>query len=313
MEKDAKIYVAGHRGLAGSAIVRALKREGYSNLVTRTHVELDLRDQHATQDFFTQERPEYVFIAAAKVGGLKANNTYRADFIYDNLQIQNNLFQNAHEHNVRKLLYLGSNCMYPKACPQPMKEEHLFTGPLEPTNQPFAVAKIAGAEMCHAYTLQHKRNFIACIPASLYGPGDNYNMVHSHIIPTLIKRCHDAKIHGERAVTLEGGEDRRREMIYVDDMADACLFLMKSYDNPQPINIGVGEDYAIRELAESVANTVGFAGKILFDTLKPSGMRQKLLDSSRIHALGWRAKTPLSQGLKSAYDAYLTLRESSYG
>ncbi len=305
MEKNAKIYVAGHRGLAGSALVRALRKDGCLYIITRASSELDLRDQRATEDFFLAEKPEYVFDAAAKVGGLYANNTYRAEFIYDNLQIQTNLIHASWKSGVKKLLFLGSNCIYPKECPQPMKEEHLWTGPLEPTNQPFAVAKLAGIEMCQAYRSQHGAHFISVIPASLYGPHDNYDPVHAHIVPTLIRKCHEAKILGEKEVNMGGSEHRRREMIYVDDMADACLFLMEHYDSPEVINVGTGTDHSVRELSDLVKGVVGFDGDVVFDTSKPTGMLLKRLDSSKIHALGWHPKNEIRGGLREAYHWFL--------
>ncbi|MDP3881859.1 MAG: GDP-L-fucose synthase [Nanoarchaeota archaeon] len=305
MEKDTKIYVAGHTGLAGSAIVRELQRQGFTNLVLRTHSQLDLRDQKATREFFEQERPEYVFDAAAKVGGLQANNTLRAEFIYDNLQIQANLIHSAWETGVRKLLFLGTNCMYPRECPQPMKEEFLFTGILEPTNQPYAVAKLAGLEMCNAYNRQFGANFICTIPASLYGPNDNYSIASSHMIPKLIRRCHEAKFSGKGEITLEGSMNRMREMLYADDMARGCLFLMDNYNSSDPINMGAGIDYPIANLAEAVKNAVGFEGIIKFDPSHPDGMPRKFLDSSKISALGWKPQVSLESGLNLAYREFL--------
>lgn len=305
MEKKSRIYVAGHPGLAGSAIVRELQRHGYSNLILKTHNELDLRDQKATCEFFKQERPEYVVDAAAKVGGLQANNTLRAEFIYDNLQIQTNLIHFAWQYGVKKFIFLGTNCMYPKECSQPMKEEFLLTGPLESTNQPYAMAKLAGMEMCDAYSRQYGMNFITVIPASLYGPNDNYSISSSHMIPKLIRRCHEAKIKYEDEVTLEGSTNRWREMLYVDDMANACVFLMDKYDNSCPINIGCGTDYSITELANMVKEAVGFRGNITFDPTHPDGMRKKLLDSTKINLLGWQPKISLEEGLRRSYREFL--------
>ena len=262
MEKNSKIFVAGHRGLAGSAICRALARRGHTNLVARTSTELDLRDQGAVRDFMEGEKPEYVFVAAARVGGLHANNIRRAEFIYDNLAIQNNVIHFAWKNGVKKLLFLGTNCMYPRECSQPMKEEFLFTGVLEPTNQPYAVAKLAGMEMCNAYNRQYDANFICAIPASLYGPNDDYSSASSHMIPKLIRRCHQAKLMGEERVVLEGSTNRMREMLYADDMAEGCLFLMENYNSPVPINVGAGVDHSIFDLAEAVRNAVGFRGRI---------------------------------------------------
>src|SRR3989344_5825138 len=305
MKKDAKIYVAGHKGLVGSAIVRELLKQRYTNLVLRTHAELDLKDQKATREFFEQERPEYVFDAAAKVGGLQANNTRRAEFIYDNLQIQNNLIHYSWISGVKKLLFLGTNCMYPKACPQPMKEESLFKGGLEPTNQPYAIAKLAGMEMCNAYSRQYGANFICTIPASLYGPNDNYSLSSSHMIPKLIIRCHQAKIEGKSRVVLEGSTNRMREMLYAYDMARGCLFLMNDYNDCNPINMGFGRDYPIADLAEAVKKAVGFRGDVQFDSSYPDGMPRKYLDSTKINALGWSPKVSLEEGLDMAYKEFL--------
>ncbi len=305
MEKNAKIYIAGHRGLAGSAITRALRRQGYENLLLKSSSELDLRDQQATESFFSREKPKYVFDAAAKVGGLQANSTYRADFMYDNIQIQNNLVHSSWKHGVQKFLFLGSNCIYPKDCPQPMKEEHLWTGLLEPTNQPYAVAKLAGIEMCQAYSFQHGADFISVIPASIYGPQDNYDLTHAHIIPTLITKCHEAKVRGEEEVKIPGSADRRREMLYADDMADACFFLMQHYDSSEVINIGTNKDHTVRELANLVKDVVGFEGEVLFETGKPTGMLLKFLDSKKITDLGWKAPTDIREGLEKAYQWFL--------
>ncbi|HLC53559.1 MAG TPA: GDP-L-fucose synthase [Candidatus Nanoarchaeia archaeon] len=305
MEKSAKIYVAGHRGLAGSAIVRELQRQGHTNLVLMEHARLDLRDQKATKEFFIREKPEYVFDAAATVGGLQANNTRRAEFIYNNIQIQTNLIHLAWENGVKKLLFLGTNCMYPRDCSQPMKEEFLFNGILEPTNQPYAVAKLAGMEMCNAYSRQFGANFICTIPASLYGPNDNYSLSSSHMIPKLIIRCHQAKIEGKSRVVLEGSTNRMREMLYADDMARGCLFLMNDYNDCNPINMGFGRDYPIADLAEAVKKAVGFRGDVQFDSSYPDGMPRKYLDSAKINALGWSPKVSLEEGLDMAYKEFL--------
>ncbi len=307
MDKNSKIYVAGHTGLAGSAIVRELKRQGYNNLLLRTHSELDLKNQKSTQEFFKREKPEYVFDAAARVGGLYANKTLRAEFIYDNLQIQNNLINSSWENGVKKFLFLGTNCMYPKQCLQPMKEEFLFSGLLEPTNQPYAIAKLAGMEMCKAYNSQFGTNFICTIPASLYGPGDNYGGFNSHIIPTLIMKCHDAKINKKNEINLSGSKDRMREMLYVDDLANGCLFLMKNYNDSNPINMGTGIDYSVAVLANSVKNEVGFKGNINFDQSHSEGMYRKFLDSSKINALGWKSKINFEEGLNLTYKDFLKI------
>ncbi len=301
MEQSAKIYVAGHLGLAGSAIVRELQRQGYYNLLLMTKKEIDLRDQRATEALFEREKPVYVFNAAARVGSIYANNTYRAEFIYDNLQIQSNIIHAAWKNNVKKMIFLGSNCAYPCACPQPMKEEYLLTGSLEPTNQPFAVAKIAGIEMCNAYNQQYGTDFIPVIPASLFGPNDNYDTINSHFIPSLIRRCHQAKIRTESSITLFGSGKPRREIIYADDMANACVFIMNRYNTRELINVGTGKDYTVRELAEKVKNIVGFSGEIIPDTSKPDGMAQKLLDTTKINALGWEQRVSLEEGLNKSY------------
>ena len=305
MDKESKIFVAGHRGLVGSAILRKLQAEGYTNLVTRTRAELDLRDQAAVNRFFEEERPEYVFLAAAKVGGILANSTYPADFIRDNLQIQTNVIDAAYRHGVKKLLFLGSSCIYPKYAPQPMKEEHLLTGPLEPTNEWYAVAKIAGIKMAQAYRRQYGFNAISLMPTNLYGPGDNFDLETSHVIPALIRKFHEAKVEGKPHVVVWGTGKPRREFLHVDDLADAALFLMKNYDSEEIINVGVGEDVSIRELAELIQDVVGFEGEIVFDTTKPDGTPRKLLDVSRLQALGWKARIPLREGLASTYRWYV--------
>jgi len=313
MEKTSKIYVAGHRGLVGSAIVRKLQAEGYNNLVLRTHTELDLLNQQAVIDFFAKEKPEYVFLAAAKVGGILANNTYPADFIYQNLQIQNNIIHQSYLNGVKKLLFLGSSCIYPRECPQPMKEEYLLTGLLEPTNEPYALAKIAGIKMCQSYNRQYGTNFIAVMPTNLYGEGDNFDLQNSHVLPALIRKFHEAKIKGEKEVVAWGTGSPRREFLYVDDMADGCLFLMNNF-NPSKeqneqgdifFNLGTGTDVAIKELTEIVKQVVGFKGEIVWDTTKPDGTPQKLQDINKMQALGWQAKINLIEGIKKTYDWYV--------
>ena len=305
MNKESKIFVAGHRGLVGSAILRKLQGEGYTNLVTRTRAELDLRDQAAVNRFFEEEHPEYVFLAAAKVGGILANSTYPADFIRDNLQIQTNVIDAAYRSGVKKLLFLGSSCIYPKFAPQPMKEEHLLTGPLEPTNEWYAVAKIAGIKMAQAYRRQYGFNAISLMPTNLYGPGDNFDLETSHVIPALIRKFHEAKVERKTHVVVWGTGKPRREFLHVDDLADAALFLMQNYDGEEIINVGVGEDVSIRELAELIRDVVGYEGEIVFDTTKPDGTPRKLLDVSRLHALGWRARISLREGLEQTYRWYL--------
>lgn len=315
MEKAAKIYVAGHRGLVGSAIVRSLKKSGYSNLLHRTHAELDLTDQHAVRDFFEAEKPEYVFLAAAKVGGILANSIYPADFIYQNLAVQTNVIHESWRQGVKRLLFLGSSCIYPRDCPQPIKEEYLLTGSLESTNRPYALAKIAGIEMCHAYNRQYGTKFMAAMPTNLYGPNDNYDLNNSHVLPALIRKMHEAKQRGDKEVIVWGTGTPKREFLYSDDMADACLYLLKQsesglYDlfndeHPPLINIGCGEDLTIRELAEIIAATVGYRGKLVFDSTKPDGTMRKLMDVSRMKDLGWTATTSLRSGINSAYQSYL--------
>ncbi|NCO11754.1 GDP-fucose synthetase [Candidatus Pacearchaeota archaeon CG_4_9_14_0_2_um_filter_39_13] len=306
MKEDEKVYVAGHTGLVGSAIVRALKERGFRNLALVPHGQIDLCDQRATKDFFASEKPDYVFFAAGRVGGLQANNTRRAEFITDNIQMQTNVLVSAWKTGVKKLLYLGSNCAYPKECEQPMNEEALFTGRLEPTNQPFAVAKLAGIEMCNAFSRQYGARFISVIPASLFGPRDNYGLVNSHIVPTLIRRCHEAKKEDLESISISGSRERRRELLYVDDLAQACLFLMDTYESPDPINVGTGRDYSVGEIAEVVRQTVGYKGRVFFDITKPSGMMRKLLDSSKIKGLGWQPRVSLEEGMVLAYEGFLS-------
>lgn len=301
MQKSSKVYVAGHTGLVGSAIMRKLKTEGYGNIVAMSHSELDLEDRHAGEKFFEKERPEYIFAAAAKVGGIHANNTYGAEFLYRNLQIQNNLIHFSWKYGAKKLLFLASNCVYPKESAQPLKEEYLLTGPLEPTNEPYAIAKIAGIKMCESYNRQYGTNFISAIPANLYGPNDNYDHMNSHLVAAFITKFHNAVVKKEKKVELWGTGSPMREIIYVDDLADACLFLMNSYDSSQPINVGTGKDFSVREIAGMVSEVTGFKGDVTFDSSKPDGMYRKLLDVSKIHKLGWRHRTELNQGLELAY------------
>lgn len=317
MDKRAKIYVAGHRGLVGSAIVRNLRANGYGNLLLRTHAELDLTDQHATETFFAAEKPEYVFLAAAKVGGILANNTYPAEFIRDNLAIQTNVIEAAHRSGARRLLFLGSSCIYPRDCPQPIKEEYLLTGPLEPTNRPYALAKIAGIEMCWSYNRQYGTKYLSVMPTNLYGPGDNYDLNGSHVIPALIRKFHEAKVGGVGEVVVWGTGTPRREFLYSDDMAAACAYLMTqndaefddllaSFGDRAPlINIGTGEDMTIAELAQAIAEVVGYDGKLVFDTSKPDGTMRKLLDVSFMRQMGWIATTDLKTGISRAYDSFL--------
>jgi len=304
MLRDAKkIYVAGHRGMVGSAIVRKLQVAGYQNLLMRTHAELDLLDQAAVQRFMLAERPDHVVVAAAKVGGILANNTQRADFIYQNLMIEANLIHAAHLADVQRLMFLGSSCIYPRDCPQPIKEEYLLTGPLEPTNEPYAIAKIAGIKLCEAYRAQHGRQYISVMPTNLYGINDNYDLASSHVLPALLRKAHEAKLRGDAEFVVWGSGTPRREFLYADDLAEACVFLMESgYDGPL-LNLGTGEDISIKALAETVMAVVGFQGRLRFDASKPDGTPRKLLDVSRLHALGWRAKTPLAQGIRLAYEA----------
>ncbi|MBL7218429.1 MAG: GDP-L-fucose synthase [Desulfobacteraceae bacterium] len=305
MKKDSKIYVAGHRGLVGSAIVRKLKDSGYENLVFRTYEELDLERQARVEAFFDQERPEYVFLAAAKVGGILANSQFPAEFIYSNLVIQTNIIHASYLYEAKKLLFLGSSCIYPKHCPQPMKEEHLLSGYLEPSNEPYAVAKIAGIKMCQSYNRQYGTRFISVMPTNLYGPGDNFDLKTSHVLPALIRKFHEAKIGGDKSVEVWGTGKPRREFLYVDDLADACLYLMNNYDENDIVNVGVGKDQSIWELAEMVGKVVGFKGDLRFDHTKPDGTPLKLLDVSKLTALGWHADTPLEEGIRRAYQWYL--------
>lgn len=304
MEKNSKIFVAGHRGLVGSSIVRELTRKGYTNLITRTHAELELMDAEAVRDFFEKEKPEYVFLAAARVGGILANNTYPADFIRENLIVQTNVIHQSHASGVKKLLFLGSSCIYPKMAPQPIKEEYLMTGPLEETNSAYAIAKIAGIEMCNAYRRQYGSNFISVMPTNLYGPNDNFDLERAHVLPALLRRFHEAKVSNAPSVTVWGSGSPKREFLHVDDMGSACVFLMETYNDPSIINIGTGEDVSIKELAELVKSTVGFKGELVWDTSKPDGTPRKLLDVSKIHSLGWKHAIQLPEGLVQTYDWY---------
>lgn len=315
MKKTDKIYVAGHRGLVGSALMRQLKAQGYKNLVTHTHAELDLTDQHEVRDFFAAEKPKFVFLAAAKVGGILANNLYPAEFIHQNLVIQSNVIHESWRSGVQRLLFLGSSCIFPRECSQPIKEDYLLSGPLEPTNRPYAVAKIAGIEMCWSYNRQYGTNYLAVMPTNLYGPNDNYDLDNSHVIPALIRKMYEAKENDEKEVIVWGSGNPRREFLYSDDLADACVYLMNLpnghfseilSDNVKPplVNIGYGQDQTIRELAERVAEVVGFKGKLVFDESKPDGIPQKLLDLSRMGDLGWQAKTKLEEGLSLSYENF---------
>jgi GDP-L-fucose synthase len=325
MNLESCIYVAGHRGLVGSAIVRNLEAKGYTHILKRTHAELDLTDAAATDAFFAEHKPEYVFLAAAKVGGIVANNSYPAEFIRDNLVIQANVIHSAWKHGVTRLMFLGSSCIYPKMAPQPMREDCLLTGPLEPTNRPYALAKIAGIEMCWSYNRQYGTKYLAVMPTNLYGPGDNYHPENSHVIPALLRKFHEAKQRGDRTVTIWGTGTPRREFLYSDDMADACVFLMNLPDDrytsllgsdesvsgrfePPLVNVGVGEDVTIKELAELVGEVVGFDGELVFDTTKPDGTPRKLMDVSRLNAMGWVAPTQLSAGLAIAYSDFIAMQ-----
>ena len=306
MEKDSKIYVAGHRGLVGSAIVRNLNKKGFNNIITRTHSELDLTNQEAVRRFFEEEKPEYVFLAAAKVGGINANNTYPADFIYENLAMEVNVVKAAHDFKVKKLLFLGSTCIYPKMAPQPIKEEYLLTGPLETTNEAYAIAKIAGLEMCKFFKRQYGDNFISCMPTNLYGPNDNYDLKNSHVLPALIRKFHEAKVNNSATVEIWGTGTPLREFLYVDDMADACVFLMENYDGEQHVNIGTGEEVTIKELAETVKEVIGFKGELVFNSDMPDGTPRKLTTVEKLNSLGWKASVGLAEGIKLAYEDFLS-------
>lgn len=303
MEKTAKIYIAGHRGLVGSGLVRRLQADGYENLILRTSRELDLTKQAEVEKFFEAERPEYVFLAAARVGGILANNTYRADFIYQNLMIQSSVVHASYKSGVKKLLFLGSSCIYPRLCPQPMKEEYLLTGPLEPTNEPYAIAKIAGIRMCQAYNSQYGTNYISLMPTNLYGINDNFDLETSHVLPAMVRKFHEARVNGV-PVRLWGTGAAMREFLNVDDLADAALFLMKAYDSSEIINVGTGTESTIKELAELIRGIVGFAGEVIWDSSKPDGTPRKILDCSRLAALGWTPKISLEQGIRRTYAWY---------
>jgi GDP-L-fucose synthase len=308
MKPDSKIYVAGHRGLVGSAIVRRLQAGGYENILLRTHAELDLIDQRAVKEFFRMERPEYIFIAAAKVGGIYANNTYPADFIYQNLMIESNIIDASYREGAKKLMFLGSSCIYPKYAPQPMKEEYLLTGALEPTNEPYSIAKITGIKMCASYNRQYETNFISVMPTNLYGPGDNYDQKNSHALPALIRRMHEAKMQNAKDAVVWGSGTPKREFLYSDDMADACVFLMEkcnASDIGEFVNIGTGKEITIRELSKLIAEIIGFRGNLVFDGSMPDGTPRKILDVSRLQALGWQAKTGFREGISRAYADFL--------
>lgn len=305
MNKQAKIFVAGHRGMVGSAIVRQLQQIGYTNVITQTRQELDLTNQQAVHQFVADQKPDYIFIAAAKVGGINANNVYRADFIYENLIIEANLIHAAHQADVQRLMFLGSSCIYPKLAPQPLKEDYLLTGSLEPTNEPYAIAKIAGIKLCEAFNDQYKRQYISVMPTNLYGINDNYDLNNSHVLPALIRKAHEAKIRGDEALVVWGTGTPMREFLYADDLAQACVHLMEQgYDGPL-VNIGTGTDVTIRELAETVVKVIGYPGQLTFDATKPDGTPRKLMDVSRLHSLGWKAQTSLEAGIKLAYQDFL--------
>jgi GDP-L-fucose synthase len=304
MQATDKIYVAGHRGMVGSAIMRKLGKEGFSNFLTRTSGELDLKNQAAVHAFFEKERPDYVFLAAAKVGGIMANNIYRGEFLYDNLMIQNNTIDAAYRSGVKKLMFLGSSCIYPKLAPQPLKEDYLLTGPLEETNEPYAIAKIAGIKLCDAYRSQYGCNFISVMPTNLYGPNDNYDLNNSHVLPALIRKFHEAKKSGARTVTIWGSGKPRREFLHADDLADACFYLMQHYNEPGLVNIGTGEDLEIGELALLVKDIVGYTGEIVHDPSKPDGTTRKLMDVSKLHSFGWKHTISLKEGLRRVYEEY---------
>jgi len=313
MDKNSKIYVAGHRGMAGSAILRRLEKEGYSNFILKTSQELDLRNQQAVADFFRKEKPEYVFLAAAKVGGILANSTYRAEFIYDNLMIQSNVIHQSYLNGVKKLLFLGSSCIYPKLAPQPLKEEYLLCDKLEYTNEPYAIAKIAGIKMCQAYSAQYGCNFISLMPTNLYGPNDNYDLEKSHVLPALLRKFHEAKVKGLHEVIIWGTGSPEREFLHVDDLADAAVFLMKHYNDAEIINVGMGEDISIKDLALLIKAITGFEGRLVFDSSKPDGTPRKLLDVSKLNALGWKPSIPLKQGIEATYRELLATRFAGSG
>ncbi len=303
MNKQDRIYIAGHRGMVGSAIVRRLKSDGFTNLIVKTSAELDLRNQQAVAEFFAKEKPSYVFLAAAKVGGINANNTYRADFLYDNLMIEANVIHSAYEHDVTKLLLLGSSCIYPKFAEQPIKEESLLTGSLEYTNEPYAIAKIAGIKLCETFRHQYGCNFISAMPTNLYGPNDNYDLENSHVLPALIRKFHTAKVNGDNAVTMWGTGSPLREFLHVDDLAEASIFLMEHYNESDTINVGYGEDLTIAALGKLIQEIVAFEGDVVFDTSKPDGTPKKLMDSGRLNSLGWKPKISLKEGIRQVYSA----------
>lgn len=304
MEKSAKIYIAGHRGMVGSAIYRKLQKEGFENLITKISDELDLRNQQAVTDFFVAEKPDYVFLAAAKVGGIVANNTYRADFLYENLTIQNNIIHNAYLNGVKKLMFLGSSCIYPKLAPQPLKEDYLLTGTLEHTNEPYAIAKIAGIKMCDAYRDQYGCNFVSVMPTNLYGYNDNYHPQNSHVLPALIRKIHEAKVNNDAEVIVWGSGSPMREFLFADDLADACYFLMQHYNESNLINIGTGHDLTIKDLALLIKDVLDFSGELVFDSSKPDGTPRKLMDVSKLHSLGWKHQIELREGIELAYQDY---------
>jgi GDP-L-fucose synthase len=305
MDKNSKIYIAGHRGMVGSAILRKLQKEGFTNIITRTSSELDLRSQQQVTDFFITEKPDYVFLAAAKVGGIVANNTYRAEFLYDNLQIQNNVIHSSYLNNVKKLMFLGSSCIYPKLAPQPLHEDYLLTGPLEETNEPYAIAKIAGIKMCDAYRAQYGCNYISVMPTNLYGYNDNYHPQNSHVLPALIRRFHEAKETGTPSVTIWGSGTPKREFLFADDLAEACYYLMQNYDEEGLVNVGTGEDLSIKELAILIKNIIGYTGDIDYDASKPDGTPRKLMDVSKLHSKGWKHSVQLADGIRMAYQDFL--------
>ncbi|MEO1146051.1 MAG: GDP-L-fucose synthase [Cyanobacteria bacterium J06638_22] len=305
MDFQSKIFVAGHNGLVGSALVRTLKAQGYANLLLRSSKDLDLRNQQAVDDFFAQEKPDYVFLAAAKVGGIQANNTYRGAFLYDNLMIEANVIHSAYRHQTQKLLFLGSSCIYPKLCPQPMREDYLLTGFLEPTNEPYAIAKIAGLKLCENYYRQYGVNFISAMPTNLYGINDNFDLANSHVLPALMRKFHEAKVNQSPTVTVWGTGEPLREFLYVDDLADALVFLMQNYNQMEFVNVGTGDEVSIKELAMTIKSVVGYTGELEFDTSKPDGTPRKLLDVSRLQDLGWQAKTSLKEGIEKTYAWFL--------
>jgi GDP-L-fucose synthase len=308
MNKSDKIYIAGHRGMVGSAILRRLEQSGFNNLIYRTSKDLDLRDQLQVREFFESERPDYVFLAAAKVGGIHANNVYRAEFLYENLMIQSNVIHQSYLSGVRKLLFLGSSCIYPKHAPQPLKEDYLLSGTLEPTNEPYAIAKIAGIKLCESYRLQYGCNFISAMPTNLYGPNDNYDLANSHVLPALLRKFHEAKVRAEDKVTIWGSGTPLREFMHVDDLAEACLFLMEKYDELQFVNVGTGTDVSIAELAQLIRGVVGFHGELVFDRTKPDGTPRKLMDVSRLTGLGFTARITLEEGMRRTYEEYSRLQ-----